>query len=62
MAEVAQIKKAILNRLDAMKKEAEIRNRYMLKMQAEELEALFEMWERATNVVSSSSSANGDSA
>jgi len=45
-----------------MKKEAEIRNRYMLKMQAEELEALFEMWERATNVVSSSSSANGDSA
>lgn len=61
-ASAAQVKKAISNRLDALKRQAELQNDYMLKMHSEEIETLFEMWERSLNVVSSSSSTNGDSA
>lgn len=61
MAEVEQIKKAITNRLRSMKAEAELRHRPMLKMQAEELETLFEMWERAANVVSDTGENDGHS-
>ena len=61
MAEISQIKRAITNRLTSMKSEAESRHRHMLKMQVEELEALFDMWERATHVAADTGENDGHS-
>jgi hypothetical protein len=44
-----------------MKAEAELRHRPMLKMQVEELEALFDMWERAAHVAADTGENDGHS-
>jgi hypothetical protein len=61
VAEISQIKRAITNRLTSMKAEAELRHRPMLKMQVEELEALFDMWERAAHVAADTGENDGHS-
>lgn len=61
MAEISQINRAITNRLASMKSEAESQHRHMLKMQVEELEALFDMWERATHVAADTGDNDGHS-